>query len=40
MRTDKGKVVALEGGKKVAEASVDVIIRHRYALEAVCAPSA
>ena len=29
--------MAVEAGEKVAEASVDVVIRHRYTLEAVCA---
>ncbi|KAJ8422510.1 hypothetical protein Cgig2_010631 [Carnegiea gigantea] len=33
----KGKAVADEAGEKVAEASVDVVIRHRCTLEAVCA---
>ena len=34
---EKGKAVADEAGEKVAEASVDVVIRHRCTLEAVCA---
>ncbi|KAJ8423848.1 hypothetical protein Cgig2_000974 [Carnegiea gigantea] len=35
--TGKGKAVAIKAGEKVAEASIDVIIRHRCTLEAVCA---